>query len=63
MVEFFGDIDRNSTGQITSQMPAWYFGAHIEELRESISMKKRNLELGRVPQEHAHRIREEITRG
>lgn len=48
-VQFFGEVDRNEKGQISSQFPAWYFEAHVDELKESIARKERSLQRGDIP--------------
>lgn len=43
-VMFFGKVDRNKKGTVSSEYPAWAMGTHIEELEESIHQKKTVLE-------------------
>lgn len=59
-IQFFSEVDMNDKGYITSAMPAWYFDAHIDELREGVGRKERALQMGMVPQEDIYRTREEI---
>ena len=59
-IQFFSEIDMNEKGNITSSMPAWYFEAHIDELRETIGRKERALERGYVDQDQIFRVREEL---
>ena len=61
-IQFFSEVDMNDQGHITSAMPAWYFDAHIDELREAVGRKERALQMGMVPQEDIFRTREEIKR-
>ena len=48
-IEFFGEIDKNRSGKISSQYPAWYFDSQIEELSESIARKERSIKRGDMP--------------
>ena len=50
-INFFPKIDLNKHGVVGSQLPAWYFDFHIDELRESIARQKRMLDAGRIPSE------------
>lgn len=60
-VQFFGKIDRHKvTGKITSEYPAWTFSRPIEDLKESISRKERELEQGTIPPDKIMEVREEI---
>ena len=60
-IKFFGEIDCNEKdGSIRSDMPAWYFDAQIEELRESASKKQRMIERGLVEQDQVPQLRNEI---
>jgi hypothetical protein len=59
-IQFFSEIDMNEKGSITSTLPAWYFDAHIEELKEAIGRKERALERGYVDQDQIFRVREEL---
>ena len=59
-IQFFSEIDMNEKGNITSSMPAWYFEAHIDELRETIGRKERALERGYIDQDQIFRVREEL---
>jgi len=61
-VQFFGEVDKNSKGKISSLMPAWYFDAHIEEMRESLARKERALERGAVPPSEISYIRAQVKR-
>jgi len=59
-IQFFSEADMNDKGYITSSMPAWYFDAHIDELRETMERKERAIKMGMVAQEDIFRTREEI---
>lgn len=61
-IQFFSEIDMNEKGNITSSMPAWYFEAHMEELREGIEKKERALEAGLILQDQIARTKEEVKR-
>jgi hypothetical protein len=47
-IKFFGSVDCDKDGNITSDMPAWYFERQIEELREGVVKKKGMLNRGEV---------------
>ena len=59
-IQFFSEIDMNKNGHITSAMPAWYFDAHIDELKETIGRDERALERGYIEQDQIFRVREEL---
>ena len=59
-MDFFGQVDKTITGKVKSQMPAWYFDTHIEELEESIASAKRRLNRGEVPHDNVPYVRAEI---
>jgi len=59
-IQFFGEIDLNRDGKIVSDMPAWYFDMHIEDLEENISRKERMLESGKMVGENVPLIRGQI---
>lgn len=44
MQKIFGEVDRTKEGKIKSQYPAWYYEQHIDELKESIRHRERQLE-------------------
>jgi len=48
-IKFFGKVDYNKHGRISSEYPAWYFDTHIDTLKESINRKKRAIERGDIP--------------
>jgi len=51
-IQFFGSVDRKGktdTGKITSAYPAWYFTAHLEEMKEGIDRKYRSIQRGEIP--------------
>lgn len=59
-IQFFSEIDMNEQGHITSSMPAWYFEAHIDELKYTIEKDERALERGYIEQDQIFRTREEL---
>lgn len=58
----FGQIDKNRSGRIASEYPAWYYDVHIENLKESIGKAKRALDRGAVQPEMVPVMRVEIER-
>jgi len=59
-ITFFGEIDLNKEGGITSDMPAWYFERQIEDLEENITRKKGMLERGQITADQVPVIRSQI---
>lgn len=59
-IKFFGEVDLNDEGGITSQIPAWCFDQHIGYLEEGISRKKRMLERGEVATDQVPVLRGQI---
>jgi len=60
-IKFFGEIDLNdTTGEIKSDMPAWYFDIHIMELEESMDRKKRMIDRGVVDPDQVPVLRNQI---
>lgn len=60
-IRFFGEIDMNDqTGAIRSDMPAWFFDVHIENLREGIERKARGVGLNLYAPDQILRVKEEI---
>lgn len=59
-ISFFGEIDLNDQGGIKSDMPAWYFDVHIENLRENIERKARGVEQNLYAPDQILRVKEEI---
>ena len=59
-IQFFSEIDMDDKGHVTSSMPAWYFEAHIDELKETIGRKERALERGYIDQDQIFSVREEL---
>jgi len=47
-IEFFGAIDRNKDGKITSEYPAYTFPQQIDNAREELAQKSRALQSGSV---------------
>lgn len=61
-IKFFGEIDCNEKdGKIRSDMPAWYFDAQIEELRESASKKQRMIDRGLIEPDQVPILKNEIS--
>ena len=64
-IEFFGGADRKEgrpDGRITSEYPAWMHKYQMDELKESIERKERELKNNRIPFEHVATAREELAR-
>ena len=59
-IQFFGEVDLNDQGGITSAMPAWYLERHIEYMEEDLSRKRNMLKRGTLEQDQIPRIKEEI---
>lgn len=60
-VQFFGEIDlSDKDGSIRSDMPAWYFDVHVDELKEGIAKKIRQLEAGVIDADQVPRVKNEI---
>ncbi len=49
MIKFFGKIDMNKAGRISSEIPAWSMKTHIDDLREEIQRKERAIARGDMP--------------
>jgi len=47
-ITFFGKVDRNNRGNISSEYPAWALKAQFDDLKESVSRNERLLESGNV---------------
>jgi len=60
-IQFFGEVDLNDKGGISSDMPAWYFDVHIENLRENVERKARGLAMNLYAPDQVLRVKEEIT--
>jgi hypothetical protein len=60
-IHFFGEVDLNAKGGRVSDVPAWCFDVHIDEMEENIRRKERQIELGIVAKESVHTMREEIS--
>lgn len=45
-IVFFGKVDHNKEGHISSEIPAWAMDSHLEDLRESVAQKERQLKSG-----------------
>lgn len=62
-VTFFGPMDRkrkDPRGAITSAYPAWYFDTHLDELKEDIDRKARDLARGVIPPSEVPYAKEEL---
>ena len=59
-IEFFGNVDKNKNGEISSDMPAWFFDVHLEYLEEEVAKGNRRLERGEIPPDNALMARQEI---
>lgn len=59
-IQFFGEVDMDDHGNITSEMPAWYFDVHIEKYEQEIERKERWIKLGYLEQDQIQRTKEEI---
>lgn len=62
-IVFFGAMDRQKkqeNGKITSAYPAWYFDVHLDDMKESIERKKRDLVRGVIPPSEIEYAKEEL---
>lgn len=59
-LNFYGKKDRNTDGSIKSEMPGWYFPAHLEDLKDDIAEAKTSLNRGGVPPDQVMRVRQEL---
>jgi len=59
-IQFFGKVDRDRDGKITSNIPAWYFDTHIDSMREEIERKERAITRNEIPYEDLERTKAEI---
>lgn len=59
-MKFFGKIDHNQHGNISSQKPAWAMQTLVEDLEENINAKRIALELGHVPYDSIPGTKEEL---
>jgi len=59
-IRFFGEIDHNAKGQISSSYPAWYFTPHIEELSEEVDDLERALKSKTVPYDQIPMIEDQL---
>ena len=62
-VQFFGAADRkgrHADGNITSEMPAWYFVPQTDELQEEIEHKTRSIKMGLIPPSEMPYAQEEL---
>lgn len=63
MVKFYGKIDINKHGNISSALPAWSMQTKIEELTESVESAERQIERGEVPYDKMGEVKEKIRKG
>lgn len=59
-IEFFGEVDKNSKGEISSEMPSWFHDQHLDYLEEGVAKKKRQILRDEIPQETIHTVKNEI---
>jgi hypothetical protein len=59
-ITFYGKIDRNKAGKISSSIPAWAMTTHKENMREEIAARRRKLERGEVPLDRVMEFKAEI---
>lgn len=59
-IKFFGKVDLNKEGNISSQMPAWSMKNQLEELEEEVARKERALERGDIPHDSIATTREDL---
>jgi hypothetical protein len=59
-IQFFGEVDRNRHGNISSAIPAWMLNQHIDELKESIGRKERALARNEIEPGHREYARQEL---
>ena len=59
---FFGEVDMKRDGNPSSQYPSWYFDIYLEELKESVSKKKRRIAMGLVAPSKIMSIKNEVER-
>jgi uncharacterized membrane protein YheB (UPF0754 family) len=60
-IKFFGSIDKNSKGEITSEYPAWVFTNHIDQLEEDINRLTIEIQRGTANAKIAE-MKEEVMR-
>jgi len=59
-IRFFGEVDLNEKGGRISDIPSWCLDVHIDEMEEAIGRKRRQIEMGIIPQEQIYSMKEEI---
>lgn len=59
-IQFFGAVDRNSKGSVSSEMPAWYFDRQMELMQEEITKKQTALDMGFVARDSEGEYRANI---
>jgi hypothetical protein len=59
---FFGKVDRNKDGRVSSEYPAWMLPVHRENLAEDIDSMKRRLRSGEVELEARVSLKEEVVK-
>jgi len=61
-VTFFSEVDYNKHGNISAEYPAWYFETKVEELRETIAARERELKRGALEGEHREKLEKGIAK-
>lgn len=61
-LEFFGKVDRDRDGNIGSTLPAWYFDAQVDTMKEGIQRREAALERGDIPSDYVYQTREDLKR-
>jgi len=61
-IQFYGDVDKNNKGGLSSEYPAWYLENHLEDLKESISSRERRLNRGEVMVDSVPYERQELAK-
>ena len=61
-IKFFGKVDRDATGKITSEYPCYYRENDIDELKEELGKKERALERGDIPSTRVPMVEGQVKR-
>ncbi len=59
-IQFFGSVDCDRDGRVTSETPAWMLERHMEYLEDEINKKKAGLARGAYESDQVPRIKGEI---
>ena len=59
-IHFFGAVDKNKRGVVGSTMPAWALHAQVDELKEGINSKQRELGKGYMDAEAKLKCQESL---